>query len=305
MATEQRLIDAFVSSLPHPPSPRGPGDDAAVVPPQTRAACVTTDACVEGVHFTRPFFSLEDVGHKALAANLSDLAAMGATPTWWLASLGLPKDFTPQQLKRLAAGMRPLARAAGLSLIGGNLTASPQLSITLTLAGAVSRPLLRSGAKPGDWLYLGGTLGDAAAGLRLRHQGGLLTRAQRRPMPQLKLGQLAARFASAAIDVSDGLASDAGHVATASKVAIDLWSSALPISPALKAFAGPRAVMFAVHGGEDYALLVAVPHQRKAAFEAACRKAKLKVANIGRCRQGRGLTLDGAALAPHGFDHFR
>jgi len=150
---EFKLIDTFVRALPHARAPRGPGDDCAVLP---GGLCVTTDALVDSVHFTRPAFSLEDIGHKALATNLSDLAAMGAKPAWWLCALGLPTGFT--DVAALARGMRPLARRYGLTLIGGNVTRSPVLSLTLTLAGVAKRPLLRSGARAGDLVYVGGWL---------------------------------------------------------------------------------------------------------------------------------------------------
>ena len=270
--TEFSLIDAFVRALPHAKSPRGPGDDCAVL---AKGLCVTTDALVEGVHFRRPPFSLEDVGHKALAVNLSDLASMGARPDWWLCALGLPRDFREDELLKLAAGMRPLALRHGLTLVGGNVTRSPVLSLTLTVAGTAKKPLLRSGAKPQDLVYVAGRLGEAVQ---------LDSLAQRRPTPLVDEGLLASRYASAAIDVSDGLLQDLGHVLEASGVGAD------------------------IHGvpartGEDYALLLAVPPRKARALERAWKSAAPLKA-IGAFTRRRGLRLDGRAVEPSGFDHF-
>ena len=276
---EFELIDAFVRALPHAKSPRGPGDDAAVL----GRLCVTTDALVEGVHFRRPAFSLEDVGWKALATNLSDLAAMGASPRWWLCALGLPRGFSRGDALKLARGMRPLARRYGLMLAGGNVTRSPVLSVTLTVVGETARPLLRSGAKAGDFVYVAGVLGEAAD---------LRSRAQRRPVPLVEEGLLAARFASAGIDVSDGLLQDLGHLLAASGVGAELDSAALPA----------RNLKRALYGGEDYALLLAVPARKAAALERAW-KGRVPLACIGAFTRKRALLLDGRAVKARGFDH--
>jgi len=294
-AGEFELIDAFVSALPHPRAPQGPGDDTAVLPPSRENLCVTTDALVENVHFSRPAFSLRDIGHKALAVNLSDLAAMGARPTWWLCALGLPKNTTRAQVLALARGMAPLARQHRLALVGGNITSSPVLTLTLTVAGQARRPMLRSGARPGDLLFVSGTLGAAAAGLSLPTPA--LVAAQKRPVPQVRLGLAAARWASAGIDLSDGLLADLGHLCAASKVGANLRSAALPLHPALPR--SPKALQWALTGGEDYQLLVAVPPRHAARLGRAFTR-------IGEVtRHGRILTLDGARVSPQGFDHFR
>lgn len=296
------LIDTFVSQFDVAPPPRGPGDDCAVLPKQG-PSCITTDAVVEGVHFTRRTFSLEDVGHKALAVNLSDLAAMGARPTWFTVALGLPDDVSARDLKRIGAGMSALARVHRAELIGGNVTRSLQLSLTLTLSGALDGPpLLRSGARAGDALYVSGPVGDAAAALRGRSWA--LLQAQRRPAPHLAFGQLARRHCSAGIDVSDGLAQDLSHVCRASGVGADLESDALPMSDALLDFAGSRkaALPFALRGGEDYVLLVAV--RRPGPFEAAMARAGFSAHRIGTLRKGSGVKLDGALLRGRlGFMH--
>jgi len=270
---EFELIDAFVEAFDVPPAPLGPGDDCAVLPPSRATTCVTTDALVEGVHFTRRAFSFEDVGHKALAVNLSDLAAMGARPRWMVCALGLPKDVTVTELRAVARGMAALAKVHGVQLLGGNVTSALQLSLTLTVSGELPRgrrALVRSGARPGDVLYVSGMLGDAAAGVELfaahRPVPRALALAQRRPSPHLAWALAAAPFASAAIDVSDGLLQDLGHVCRASRVGADLEREALPLSAALRRACSPeRALHLALTGGEDYVLLVSVPERRAAA----------------------------------------
>ncbi len=298
---EFALINTFVAQFEVAPPPRGPGDDAAVLPRQG-PSCVTTDAVVENVHFTRKF-SLEDVGHKALAVNLSDLAAMGARPTWFTVALGLPPALTARDVKKLGVGMSALARTHKAELVGGNLTRSQQLSLTITLSGALDGPpMLRSGAAAGDSLYVSGPLGDAAAGLRAKNTQ--LINAQRRPTPHLAFGALARRYGSAAIDVSDGLAQDLDHLCRASGVGAELQSAELPLSDALLDFAGSRkaALPFALRGGEDYVVLVAV--RRVGQFEAAMKKAGFSADRIGWLTEGSGVKLDGMPLTgPLGFKH--
>lgn len=307
---EFELIDLFVSRLPHPPAPRGPGDDCAVLTPSSGKWCITTDALVEKVHFTRPAFSLRDVGHKALAVNLSDLAAMGAKPEWFVCALALPRSTTEKDVLALADGMRPLARANGLQLVGGNITSAKTLSLTLTLAGSTPKPLLRSGARPGDYLYVSGTLGNASCGLAHIHEKRptaavrACLEAQRRPVPRVKLGLLARNYASAAIDISDGLLQDLGHVLKASRVGASLDTAYLPLSQALRQMPRPRALKHALHGGEDYQLLVIVPASKHRAFEAACRRAKERITQIGEVTQKRTLLVDGRHVKPLGFNHF-
>ncbi len=294
------LIDTFVAQFKVAPAPRGPGDDCALISRQGPSV-VTTDALVEGVHFTRQF-TFEDIGHKALAVNLSDLAAMGAKPTWFTVALGLPEDVEAAHLKKLGKGMAALAKAHDAELVGGNVTRASQLSITITASGSLEgAPLLRSGARPGDALYVSGPLGDAAAGLEGINP---LTPAQRRPTPHLAFGQRARRLCSAAIDISDGLAQDLSHLCRASKVAAELDSAAIPVSDALLDFAGSRkaALRYALTGGEDYVLLVAV--RRPRAFEAAMARAGFAAEHIGWLGSGTGITLDGVPMRGRlGFKH--
>lgn len=311
-------IEAFVGEFPRLPAPLGPGDDCAVVPSSKRPLCLTTDAVVEGVHFRRADGPLSDVGHKALAVNLSDLAAMGARPAWFLCALAAP-SLSLAEARALGRGMAALARRYRVSLVGGNVTRASELSLTLTAAGTTGRraPLLRSGGRPGDTLFVSGTLGGARLGLRsLRAwRPGLrfpsAERRQRRPEPKVALGLLAARYASAAIDVSDGLVQDLGWLLRASSVGAEVELASLPLdADVLRAF--PRrgqALRTALVGGEDYELLLAVPPRRARAFARACVRAGEAVTAIGHLVKGKGLRLLDAEGRPSplpvsGFDHF-
>jgi thiamine-monophosphate kinase len=150
-AGEFALIDDFLAAFPRARVMLGPGDDCAVLAPGRRPLCVTTDALVEDVHFTRAAFRPADIGHKALAVNLSDLAAMGAAPRWFVCALALPRAFPRAHLRGIARGMSALARASGIQLVGGNFSAARELSLTLTVAGELSgHPLTRAGGRPGD-----------------------------------------------------------------------------------------------------------------------------------------------------------
>lgn len=310
MPGEFDFIRRFLSHFPRARVPVGPGDDCAVLAPSRGAQCITTDAIVEDVHFTRAAFSPADIGHKALAVNLSDLAAMGATPRWFVCALALPRDYPPRELSALARGMAALARAHRIALVGGNFTAARELSVTLTAAGELSHPpLTRAGARPGDLLYVSGTLGDARLGLQQLQRGvrrGSSVRRQRRPEPRVALGRLAARFASAGMDVSDGLAQDLGHLCAASRVGVELALERLPLSPAVRAALGPEG---ALAGGEDYELLLAVPPGRGQAFERACARAGERVTRVGHLTREQGWVIRNGAgrllTAPVGFDHFR
>src|SRR5262249_47151567 len=206
MGPEFQVIEAFVDAARASPlAPRGPGDDAAVLPRRAGESCVTVDAVVEGVHFRRATSRLEEVGHKALAVNLSDLAAMGARPRWALVALGTPRGFRLSDARRLGAGFGALARTTGTALVGGNVSRAPGLSLTVTVGGEVApgRALLRSGARPGDRVWVSGVLGDARLGLALLERRGgpearrlrrfarlarTVLERQRRPMPRVALG---------------------------------------------------------------------------------------------------------------------
>jgi thiamine-monophosphate kinase len=287
----------------------GIGDDAAVLKATGRWVW-TVDAAVEHVHFERAWLSLADLGFRSFQAAASDVSAMGGTPIAALSSVVFPPGFADAELNQLARGQRAAARALGCAVVGGNLARGAELSITTTLLGSVKRPLLRSGARVGDELWLCGELGLAAAGLRLL-QGGELRgkssaarralQAFRRPRAQLASGLELSRGAHAAIDISDGLTGDAMHLARASGVALlfDLPLLAAALSPALHALAprlGVSALSLALYGGEDYALLAAGPKRARP------RSARV----VGTVDKGGGVWLvDGERRrrAGRGFEH--
>jgi thiamine-monophosphate kinase len=310
--TEFQLIDRFTRLLPCSGEGLlvGVGDDAALLrlaPGEDLAA--TVDAVVEGVHFDRRF-APEDVGWKALAVNLSDLAAMGARPLWALVALALPRGTPVARVDGFARGLGACARSFGVAVAGGNVTRASDLSLTVTALGAVrrGRMLRREGARPGDAVLVSGTFGDAALGLAPGAPAALARR-QRRPVPRLDLGRALAGIASAAVDVSDGLVQDLGHLCEASRVGAVLRLGALPLSPAYRRAveARPDPWAPALAGGEDYELLATVPQHRVARALRAARRAETPVAVVGEIVSREGIRIvapDGALLPPpRGHDH--
>ncbi len=309
---EFSLIQRFTSAFKPPAAPLGPGDDCAVLPGGATDLCVTVDALVEGVHFSLRHFRFQDVGYKALAVSLSDLAAMGARPRWFLCALALPERLRAGPVMAMAEGMSALARQHRIALVGGNVTAARQLSITITAAGQVSRgrALTRAGARSADRLYVSGTLGDARLALSLLLRGERTRAAVRqlRPSARVRLGQLSVPYARAAIDLSDGLAQDLAQLCCASRVGARVDVACLPVSTELRRWAGSeeRAAKWALAGGEDYELLLAIPPHRSAAFERACARAGEQVREIGVVTRGSrvAFSFGGHAIpAPLGYDH--
>jgi thiamine-monophosphate kinase len=292
----------------------GVGDDAALVTaPAGSEIVLALDTIVENSHFPSTM-DARFVGHRVLAVNLSDLAAMGAEPAWALLGLTLP-SVDEHWLAGFSAGLDALARRTGVALVGGDTTRGP-LTATLALAGTVpvGQALRRDGAQPGDDLWISGTPGDAAAGLavlqgRLPGQGrardALLHRFQL-PEARVALGIAIRGIATACIDVSDGLAGDLAKLCAASGTGADIESRELPLSAGLCSVAGPEARLgYALGGGDDYELLFTAPpalRSRVAALEAG---AVLK--RIGVISETPGVRVDGAPPdreAGHGFDHF-
>ncbi len=309
--TEFDLIALFTRGAPRAGEGvrLGIGDDAALLrPPAGEDLVMTVDAVVEGVHFDGGF-SPAEVGWKALAVNLSDLAAMGARPLWALCALATPPDAT-RRLAGVGRGLARCARVHGIALVGGNVTRAESLSLTVTVVGAVQRGagLRRSGGRAGDLLLVSGTLGDAALGLMDGATAPLLRR-QRTPTPRLALGQALGGLARAGLDVSDGLLQDLGHLCAASGTGAVVRADLLPLSRAARrAFPPPRVLEAALGGGEDYELLVAVRPGDAARAEAVSRRVGVPLTRIGELVPGRSVkVVDGAGrahrAARQGHDH--
>lgn len=246
----------------------GPGDDAAVLRIRTGHVVVSTDLMVEGRHFRREWASPEDIGARAAAQNLSDINAMGGTATSLTVGLALPSDLTVAWVLGFARGFAAECAKVGASVVGGDLTGADQVVVAVTVMGACTvSPVLRSGAEPGDVVALCGRQGWAAGGLAVLGRGfrspRVLVEAYRRPEPPYAAGSVAAEGgASAMIDVSDGLVADAGHIARASGVRIDLHTDRLEVAEPLHAVGsalGADPVGFVLGGGEDHPLLACFP----------------------------------------------
>ncbi len=301
----------------------GIGDDAAMLTPNGRESLVvTTDMLVAGRHFpedTDP----ESIGYRSLAVNLSDLAAMGARPTAFTLALALPPNCAqPEWLNAFSTGLHAMADRHGIALIGGDTVSAERLTLSITAMGHVlpEQALRRSGAKTGDLVAVTGTLGDAGLGLITAldpdavpqrvtpEQQAWLRQRLDRPTPRVEVGQALTAFAHAAIDISDGLVQDLGHVLAASEVGADIDIAAIPLSSAARCWldAQPERRLLPLQAGDDYELLFTLPP------EAESRLADLPVpvTVIGRVTAETGLRLRGddgrpVEVASGGYDHFR
>jgi thiamine-monophosphate kinase len=290
----------------------GIGDDAAVLAPFGETSVISVDACVEGVHFEPALVGYEDIGYRAFQAAISDLAAMGAVPVAALSALVLPRALPAADVDALTIGQARASLETHCPVVGGNISRGRELSITTTVIGRAAQPLRRDGARPGEQLWLIGEVGLAAAGLALLRTlreapvaPGLArcVAAWRRPRARLSEGRLLLGRASAAIDVSDGLAADARQLASASgvRVVVDRERLRASLDPALSAAARHlrrSALHWALRGGEDYALLASGPARLRPAGAAP----------IGYVARGAGAFLATAGLnvpLEGGFDHLR
>ena len=310
--SEPDLIALFTGSLAAS-CPRvvvGPGDDAAVMRPGGALAVTSVDAMVDGVHFRLGVTATHaDAAHRALAAALSDLAAMGARPGEAYVVLGAPEPLRAQDARSLAAALGALAAQTGTLVMGGDVTRAPALMLAITVTGWAERVVTRSGAQPGDLVGVTGELGGAAAGLEVvegRARGPeTLTARHLRPLPRLGEGAaLAAVGAHAMIDLSDGLATDAAHVAAASGADLDLDTAALPVAPGVVQVAaqvGRDPVELALAGGEDFELCACVAPEHR---EAAERAAGLSWVGVVRGGSGRLLVDGRARTGPPGYAHW-
>ena len=332
--SERGLIARIQSKLP--PAPPwllvGVGDDAAVVEPErNRAEVLSVDALVDGVHFDRAFVPPDAIGHRALAVNLSDLASMGAAPRLALLSMALPASLPLADFDGIIDGLTGLAREHRMHVVGGNLTRTPgPLTIDVTVVGSVKRrqALTREGARPGDELYVSGSIGAAAAALRTLNSAPRFPHPDSRtpnpaprtprldrylrPVPRVRLGLMLGRnrAASACVDLSDGLSDGAHRIAEASGVGVSVDGDLLPIDPDARAFfeaQGQDAVTAALTGGDDYELLFTVRPRTRRRLSAALRHGGAPLTRVGVCTEGSRVVLmrSGAeSPMPAGYGHF-
>jgi len=300
----------------------GIGDDAALIKPSRgRVLAVAADMLVGGRHFFTDA-DPESVGHKALAVNLSDMAAMGAVPRWATLGIALP-NADERWVAAMSKGFMALARKHGVDLIGGDTTKGP-LNLCVQIIGEVParQALRRDGAKPGDDIWVSGTLGDAALAVAARNRNIKLKPAERKlaqqrldwPQPRVALGLALRGVARSAIDVSDGLLADLGHICERSKVAAVVAMERLPVSPLMKRYRDvPAAQAALLGGGDDYELCFTAAPAKRAAVESAALRARTTVTRIGRViRAPAGVCSvavvdrDGLPLSVQqkGFDHF-
>ena len=301
----------------------GLGDDGCVIPPARYT--LSTDVLVEGVDFRRDWAPPEALGYKAMAANLSDLAAMGAFPRFFLMTLGFPKGYPEAFVEGVLRGLQARSDRCGVELCGGDLTQTPEgLFVSLTVIGEQSRrPLLRSGGRPGDALYLSGSLGGPAEALRRFEAGArlevfdplagpadperaLLDRFYR-PPDQIPLGLFLADTgaASSCMDVSDGLARDLSRICEACACGAEIRADALPVDPLLSGLGEEERLQRALEGGEEQILLFTVPPEREQSLDGS----GVELYRVGRLTEGEGRVLvmpDGRRepIGDAGYDHF-
>ena len=312
-------LAAIVGRCPPSELVIGIGDDAAVWRWGDSYVIATTDTLVEGVHFLPGLHPWRDLGWKALAVNVSDIAAMGGTPQFALVTLALPPTIPVLSLDELYEGMMECAHAYGLTVAGGDVVRSGETAVTVARLGTARRgrdgtPLLlrRDAARPGHAVAVTGTLGDAAAGLRLLREGTErghpLVQAHLRPRPPLRAGQMAAHAAiPCGMDISDGLLQDLGHVCRRSGVGIRVEAAALPLSDHLRRAFPQEALELACAGGEDYQLVLVGPRETLAGLAPAL---DVPLSFIGEAVEGEGVRLVDEAgrettLHRLGWDHLR
>jgi len=331
--TERELVARIQRRLAPPPDWMlvGIGDDAAVVEPErNRVEVLTVDALVDGVHFDRAFVPAAAIGHRALAVNLSDLASMGATPRLALLSMTLPAALPAADFDGIADGIAALAAHHRMHVVGGNISRTPgPLTIDITAIGTVKRrqALTRGGARPGDAVYVSGTIGAAAAGLARLRAGRAagdaatpplptahlrLVTAYLTPTPRIRFGLMLSRnrAASACVDLSDGLADGTHRIAEASGVGIAIDADALPIEPEARAWFdahGQDPVMAALVGGDYYELLFTVGPRTRRRLAEVERHGGAALTRIGECTAERAVVLRRGVIRsdmPDGYTHF-
>jgi thiamine-monophosphate kinase len=307
--SEDALLARLVARLGarHPAVELGIGDDAAVL---AGGWCTSLDLLIEDVHFRTRTTSAHDLGWKAIAVNLSDLAAMGAEPVCALVGLGLPPGISPDMLDELYAGFDACASAYGAQVVGGDMTRAPVLTLSVTVLGRAERPALRDGALPGDVVCVTGPLGGARAGFELLEglelslpERAVLVERHVRPVPLIAEGRILARSSHAMMDLSDGLATDARRLAGASGASVRIDLDRVPVQAGAERVAqavGRAPGWFAAAGGEDYELVCALPRE-------ALDESGLDLVEVGEIEAGPAgeirFTGAGAEDPPRGFDH--
>ena len=291
----------------------GLGDDCGLIREGEEFIAFSTDVSVEGVHFRRDWISPEEVGWRATAAALSDLAAEGADPIGLLCAVTMPAKAAEAELLQVMAGVGAAAQSVRSMVLGGDLASGPNWSVTVTVVGRTRAPVTRSGAEPGDRLWVTGSLGGARAALEAWRRGAVpLPGARARfahPEPRIAAGRWLARHgAHAMIDLSDGLGGDTWHIAAASGVALEIDLNAIPVAPEAAEEAGRLGVppeQFAAEAGEEYELLVALP-ARFDAMDLFVRECGIPLTRIGSASEGSGVVfrLGARTLELHGFNHF-
>lgn len=312
------------TSTSNPALLKGIGDDVAVIETGHKVWLVTTDLLIEDVHFELTWTDPFHLGRKALYANLSDIAAMGGIPKYFLISLGVPKNLSLFFLSSFYRGLKDGAKRFGVDLIGGDTSVSKKIIINICLLGEGKKGnlLFRSGARIGDNLFVSGTLGDAALGLKILQKKGLqgrpegLIKRHLSPSPRIQLGQVLARnhWATAMIDVSDGLLIDTSHLLEESGVGARIWEDRIPLSKHYQKWIhsfSKSAYPFALSGGEDYELLFTAPPEMRKKISHVALSLKIPITQIGKIvPKKEGLHLirkDGEKYSPSrlGFEHFK
>jgi thiamine-monophosphate kinase len=319
------LIERLRRTMPQGGGVRlGIGDDAAWVQTRSGSCLLTADLLIEGVHFDLKWTPLYALGYKTLAVNMSDVAAMGGTPAYLVLSLGIPATFDSEDVDEFYRGIRSLAIKSGVVLVGGDISVAKSLFISACLVGqAPYRPITRGGAQIGDDIYVTGTLGDSALGLKLLKRKSPKLRIQRAakfllsrhhfPTARVRVGTILARekLARAMIDISDGLLQDLGHICNASRIGAIVAEERLPLSSAYRSLAGPDGTRHALAGGEDYELLFCACRRDRLRIEKLQDHIDVRITRIGTCVRSRdGMTvLDRTGhcvnLRATGHDHFK
>lgn len=319
---EHKFIGALKKGFktPHTRVVKGIGDDTSVtIQTDTRLLLTTTDTLNEGVHFSLEYTDAKRLGRKALNVSISDIAAMGGVPTFYLVALSVPPSTDAEFLHELYLGLKEAGLKAGCTLIGGNTSSSKKISITTTVLGEISKDevVYRSGAAIGDTVYASGTLGGASLGLSILSVGGKRRHYEEAierhldPTPRLKLGRYIAkdRLASAMIDLSDGLVADLRHICDESKVGAEIELMSVPVSRELYEWE-PDLKERALTGGEDYELLFTAPASSLSGLTGLSEKLGIDITPIGKIvEKEKGITvLDKTGQAMdieiEGFDHF-